>query len=319
MSQGGWGNPLHAAAPEGGVAPLPTHFASRRARRLQPLPSVEPPHRRVHAPVPGATTSAEGGFAPVKLIIALLVAGVLTLGLGPAAPRRPVRSPQMAATTVSPPPATAVPTVYWYEGYTEQAPAPVAPPATGHPGVTAASGYLVVPTVLSADRIGSAIWLGVEGQYSPQLVQAGIWAQPPGGGADQAWVATCGTCLGTMAPAADTVRPGDHMFFSVTWSPSRWNVVVKNLTAGWTWAPKVSYPPITEGSAVVALEYGPVRFARGGFRWWWPTFTWRGRTMPARPNGQMPGGGAQGCLRLSPPAAYGPIVFRDCPARPRSQ
>ena len=239
----------------------------------------------------------------MRRLLALPLLTLLALGGGAGAgrPLAPAARPAIAAQ----PAGAGTPAAHWqhwWEGYFAQ-PQQL---HRRHParwrGATGVSGYLVVPRLASAGYIGTSTWLGIQDALAGSpLVQAGVWLYPPGVGHDRAWVATCGTCVGRAAPAGDTVRAGDHMYFVIAWGGGdHWTATVRNLTARWTWVDQVSYRPVAWGEGVWAVEYGPATFAGGGFRWWWPTTTWRGATSPAALYGEaLAGGGGEGCLSIA--------------------
>jgi len=241
-----------------------------------------------------------------------LLAG-LALGLGPSRPAAAhATTPAPAAsahtttiTTASAHTATTMPaTVHSWRAYIVAAPQTI----PGGPGLTSASGWLIVPRVIEPGTAGTgtSIWLGLEGTGRRLgLVQAGVWAYP--GRPDRAWVATCGTCAMTPAPKGDAVKAGDHLYISVTWlGGDHWSATIRDVTAEWAWTDSVSFPAETDAQALFADEWGPVRFAGGG-RIWWPTTTWRGSTAGARGHGTLLAGG---CL---PIRNLPPFIFRNCP------
>jgi len=238
---------------------------------------------------------------------ALACAGVLllatTLGLGPSRPAAHT-TPAAPAHTASLVSSSEPATVHSWQAYVVTAPQTL----PGRRGITAASGWLIVPRALAPGTAasGTAIWVGLEGGTSRGLVQAGVWIYP--GRPDRAWVATCGSCAMTQAPQGDAAAAGDHLYISVTWlGGDHWSATIRDVTAGWAWTDPVRFPAETDAQALFADEWGPVRFAGGGWRIWWPTTTWRGSTAGARGHGTLLAGG---CL---PIRSSHPMVFHDCP------
>lgn len=257
------------------------------------------------------TTTTHGRRDLVRATLAcagvLLLAAVLGLGPSrPAAADATTATAAPAASATPPVPATA----HWYAAYTVMPPVSIRTP--GHPGLTSVSGWLVVPRAVEPGTAstGTAIWVGLEGTTSRSLVQAGVWVYP--GRPDRAWVATCGSCAMTSAPAGDAVAAGDHLYVSVAWLGSdHWLATIRDVTHGWAWADRVSFPEEVDAQGLFAAEWGPFRLAAPAFRWWWPTTTWRGSTAGPRGHGTYLGGG---CIRLAhttDPST--PFIFRNCP------
>jgi len=276
--------------------------------------------RSLRRPLTTNTPRRRGCGAGILACAGSALLAVLALGLGlsrPAAAHATTPAPAAAAhtttiTTASAHTATTMPaTVHWYAAYTVMA--PVSTRAPGHPGLTSASGWLIVPRVIEPGTAGTgtSIWLGLEGTGRRLgLVQAGVWAYPTR--PDRAWVATCGTCAMTPAPKGDAVKAGDHLYVSVAWfSGDHWLATIRNTSAGWTWTDRVSFPPEVDAQALFADEWGPFRLAAPAFRWWWPTTTWRHGTGGLRGHGTYTGGG---CIRLAHTTGPStPFTFANCP------
>jgi len=248
---------------------------------------------------------------------ALACAGVLllalALGLGPSRPAAahattpaPAASAHATATVTSSTTSGSA-QQHWFRGYTGAGQRTV----PGQQGVTGAAGTIVVPSVSGGP---SDLWVGVSS--GPTLVQAGILVDgnPV---ADYAWLATCdpGRCLPHPAPAPDVVHPGDHIRVTIAWvSGTRWTITVSDLTEHWVWRPTVRPAPAPgwQAQGLWVLEWGPAGFRAGGFRVWWPSITWRGRTIAPVALGEDLG---PGCVRLARLAGPGtPFTFANCPA-----
>lgn len=292
----------HQAGPAGGLLPHPVVVRqSCGGKPSDTQPYVEAVRAGKVLFGEGALEDAAGGVLSWPSMLVPSTPGPWTLVITPLHGGRGVSIPETATRP-------APPEQHWYRGYTSQGPR-VAP---GLRGVTAAAGTIVVPRVVGH----TDLWLGVNGDPG-SLVQAGI-SVSSSASSDYAWVATVGPGEGHPHPAPDRVRPGQHLRISVAWTGStHWSVTVRDLSgAGWTWTPAVRPVPAPGwlSAGTWDLEYGPVRFAGGGTRWWWPTITWQGHTEAATGPGEGENDGP-GCIGLADQLLLrAPFTFRNCPA-----
>jgi len=226
-------------------------------------------------------------FAPILAVLLGLGAGVST----PARPASP-KPPTSAAAPAGRPEARAPGWRHWWEAYAYTPPG-WSTTSTTHE-VTGVAATLVVPRVTSVGSVGNDIWIGVG--VGKLLVQNGVWVGAPGASQDWAWAATCPGCDPVSAPSKDRVAAGDHMRFTVSWlGGDRWVSTIVDTTAGWSWVDPLVSPPPVGYVAQWAVEYGPIVYSGGGFRWWQSTVAIAGGpSQPASANGELIDAGTLG-------------------------
>jgi len=136
--------------------------------------------------------------------------------------------------------------------------------ATG--SVTSASGSWIVPTVTGSNGQYAAFWVGIDGYNSATVEQTGILAQVTSNRRTSqttyyAWyefyplesiieITTATSPSGTPA----TVKPGDTIFASVTYSSPTFTLTINDKTEGWTFTTTGSQSGATESSAEWIVE-----------------------------------------------------------------
>lgn len=193
-------------------------------------------------------------------------------------------------------------TDHWFAQYGAESSAPV----------TGVAASLVVPsaTIPGGGCGGNDLWIGIQSLRPASLIQAGIWLGADG--AMDAWWATVdpGVGAGVDAPPADRVRVGDRIRFTIAWTGGRWQLAVRDWTAGWVWRATIPFPPPAgPGAATYASEWGPVAYAHGQARFWWPTLTTSDHVTPAVVNSEYDVGGLH-MVAARPPHQI-PLVFQD--------
>jgi len=138
---------------------------------------------------------------------------------------------------------------------------------TGSAGsVTYAGGSWIVPTVTGSNGQYAAFWVGIDGYSSSTVEQTGILAQVTGNRRTTsttyyAWFEFYPlesiiriTTATSPSGAAATVKPGDKVFASVTYSSGTFTLVINDKTEAWTFTTTGSQSGATESSAEWIVE-----------------------------------------------------------------